>query len=84
MAVKYVPTRQCVICRERVPKPDLIRFVVVDGEVDIDRTGKKDGRGAYLCGKKECLEKAQKTKSLERHLKHPVAEQVWQSLKDDV
>lgn len=80
MAVKYVPTRQCVICRRQVPKPELIRFVVMDDKVIIDPTGRMNGRGAYLCSSVACREKAKKTNALSRHLKRPVEDQVWTTL----
>lgn len=59
----------CVACREKQPKKELLRVVRnTEGIVEIDRTGRKNGRGAYLCGKIDCLNKAIKTKALDRAL----------------
>ncbi|MEY8517813.1 YlxR family protein [Lachnospiraceae bacterium 29-84] len=67
---KKVPIRQCVGCREMKSKKELLRVIKTpEDEVLLDVTGKKNGRGAYLCPKKECLEQAVKTKGLERSLK---------------
>lgn len=80
MATKYVPKRQCVICRLPKPKPELIRIVGSDEGLVLDRTGKKAGRGAYLCYDKACHEKAKKSKVLERQLKQPMSEGFWQEI----
>ena len=64
---KKIPMRQCLGCREMKPKRELIRAVrSPEGEVSIDITGKKPGRGAYLCQDKECLKRAVKSKALSR------------------
>ncbi len=61
--------RMCVACRQMQPKNTLLRVVrTEDGSAVIDRTGKRNGRGAYLCAKKECFEKAVKSRALERAL----------------
>ncbi len=66
---KKIPMRICVACREKHPKKELLRVVrTTDSEILIDRTGRKNGRGAYLCGKIECFEKAVKTRALDRAL----------------
>ena len=63
---KKIPQRQCLGCNEHKPKRELIRIVrTPEGEVVADMTGKKNGRGAYLCNKIDCLQKAKKTKRLE-------------------
>lgn len=65
--MKKIPLRQCVGCREMKPKRDLIRVVrSPEGVVSIDPTGKKSGRGAYVCPDPACLRKAIKSKALER------------------
>ncbi|MCR5704603.1 MAG: YlxR family protein [Eubacterium sp.] len=67
---KKVPTRTCTGCREEKNKKDLIRIVRnKDGEVFVDITGKQNGRGAYICHNRACLEKAVKNRGLERTLK---------------
>lgn len=64
---KSIPQRQCVGCREKKPKPELIRVVrAPDGAISLDARGKAAGRGAYLCPKAVCLKKAQKNRALER------------------
>ena len=69
---KKIPQRQCMGCRERKAKRDLIRIVRgTDGEVRVDFGGKMNGRGAYICPNVECLKKVQKSKALERSLETP-------------
>ena len=64
---KKIPMRMCVGCHEMKPKKELTRIVrSPEGEVSLDPTGKKSGRGAYLCGDINCLKKARKTRALER------------------
>ena len=65
--MKNAPQRMCIVCREMKDKRDLIRVVrFKDGEVNIDLSGKANGRGAYLCKSEDCLNQARKKKSLER------------------
>ena len=61
-AVKKVPERMCVVCRQMKPKIELIRIVNKDDTVVVDKTGKINGRGVYLCKCKECIDKAIKSK----------------------
>lgn len=78
---KKIPQRQCMGCRERKAKKELIRVVRgTDGSVSLDFGGKRNGRGAYLCPDPECLKKAQKAKSLERSLEVPIPEEVYERL----
>jgi len=78
---KKIPQRQCTGCRERKAKRELIRVVRgTDGSVSLDFSGKLNGRGAYLCPDIQCLQKAQKSKALERSLEVPIPEQVYQRL----
>ena len=78
---KKIPQRQCMGCRERKAKRDMIRVVrCTDGEVRLDFSGKLNGRGAYICPDKECLKKAQKARSLERSLEVPIPEEVYDRL----
>ena len=70
LAVKHIPQRSCIACRTVRPKRELIRLVyVAGGNVEIDSTGKKTGRGAYLCKSKECWENGLNTGRLEHALK---------------
>ncbi len=78
---KKIPQRQCMGCRERRAKGELIRVVRgTDGVVSLDFSGKLNGRGAYLCPNSQCLQKAQKAKSLERSLEVPIPDAVYQRL----
>ncbi len=82
---KKVPQRQCMGCRERKEKRALIRVVrCTDGQVQLDFSGKLNGRGAYLCPDPECLKKAQKAKSLERSLEVPIPEEVYARLSKEM
>lgn len=68
--IKKIPQRTCTGCREAKDKKDLIRVVRdKEGNVSVDATGKKNGRGAYICANAQCLEKAIKNKGLARTLK---------------
>ena len=78
---KKIPLRQCMGCRERKPKRDMIRIVRgTDGQVRLDFGGKMNGRGAYICPNPECLKKVQKSKALERSLEVPIPEEVYERL----
>lgn len=78
---KKIPQRQCIGCRERKAKRELIRVVRgTDGTVSLDFSGKVNGRGAYLCPDPECLKKALRAKSLERALEVPVPQTVYDRL----
>lgn len=79
-----IPMRQCTGCREMKSKKEMIRVLkTAEDEIVLDITGKKNGRGAYLCFSRECLEKAVKSHGLERSLKSPIPEEVYQSLKKE-
>ena len=78
---KKVPTRTCLGCRETFPKKELIRIVrKPDGEVAIDDKGKMNGRGAYLCRNKGCLEKAFKRDSIGRALEAKISVEIYEKL----
>lgn len=81
MAQKKIPIRRCVGCGEGKPKRELIRVVrTAEGEISLDPTGKKAGRGAYLCRAAACLAKAQKKKSLARAFAAPIPDEVYERL----
>ena len=83
MPEKKYPVRQCIGCREHRQKRDLLRVVrTPEGEIVLDVTGKKNGRGAYICRGAVCLAKAQKSRALERHLGGPVGSEVFAALSD--
>ena len=78
---KKIPQRQCMGCRERKAKRELIRVVrTTEGTVCLDFSGKLNGRGAYLCQNPECLKKAQKSKALDRSLEVPIPDEVYERL----
>lgn len=78
---KKIPMRQCVGCQEMKSKKELLRIIkTAENEILLDTTGKKNGRGAYLCPNGECLAKAVKTKGLERSLKTVIPKEVIESL----
>ena len=82
MIKKKVPMRKCTGCQEMKNKKELIRVVRSDtGEFSLDFTGKKSGRGAYICRSMECFEKASKNKGLERSFKTAVPKEVYDELK---
>ena len=82
---RKVPMRMCVGCREMKPKMTLLRVVKPqEGEAHIDRTGKAPGRGAYVCDDIECLNKAQKSRALERALECQIAPEVFDQLRREI
>lgn len=81
MKQKKIPMRMCVGCREMKPKKELIRVVrQPSGQVMLDRTGKAAGRGAYVCPDSACLEKARKSRVLERTLEASIEPAVYEQL----
>ncbi|MCP1109073.1 putative RNA-binding protein YlxR (DUF448 family) [Lachnospiraceae bacterium PF1-21] len=82
---KKIPMRLCVGCKELKPKKELIR-VVKNEELGyaLDATGKKNGRGAYLCANSDCLNQAIRSKGLERSFKAPIPEAVYEELKKEM
>jgi predicted RNA-binding protein YlxR (DUF448 family) len=85
MKVKKIPQRMCTGCMEMKPKKELIRVVKnKEGQVSVDFTGKKPGRGAYICKDIECLEKAIKTKRLSKNLEINISDEVYENLKDEI
>ena len=78
---RKVPLRKCVGCQEMFPKRSLIRVVLTpEGEIVLDSTSKRNGRGAYLCQNVSCLKAAQKRKALERSLKTSIPEALYDQL----
>ena len=82
---KKIPQRQCMGCRERMEKRQLIRVVrTPEGNVQLDFSGKCNGRGAYICPKAECLKKAQKSKALDRSLEVEIPLEVYDRLTREI
>lgn len=81
MKVKKIPIRSCVITHEKCEKRELLRIVKdKDGVVSVDLTGKMNGRGAYIKKDLEVLEKAKKTKALEKHLETSIPDSIYESI----
>ena len=80
--MKKQSQRTCMGCNQKKDKKDLIRIVKnKDNEISVDRTGKKEGRGAYICDDVNCLEKVIKSKRLERVLEIPISKEIYESLR---
>ena len=78
---KKIPMRQCLGCREMKPKRDLVRIVKSsEGEISLDLTGKKSGRGAYVCPDPDCLAKARKSRALERAFSAQIDDDIYVAL----
>lgn len=82
---KKIPLRQCVGCGEMKSKKELIRVLKTEEEgFVLDSTGKKNGRGAYICKNAECLKAAKKSKGLDRSFKMAVSDEVYDSLTKEI
>lgn len=82
---KRVPLRKCTGCQEMKSKKEMLRILrTSEGEIILDATGRKNGRGAYVCCSMACFEKAVKNKGLERSLKVKVPEETYESLKKEI
>ena len=85
MITKKVPMRQCTGCREMKSKRDMIRVIkTAENEICIDTTGRKNGRGAYICPTMDCLKQAMKSRGLERSLKTSIPDTVYQQLEEEM
>jgi len=81
LKTRKIPQRMCLGCQESHPKKELIRIVrSPEGEYSVDATGKKPGRGAYICPKQECFDKARKSRGLERSFKNAIDPAVYEAL----
>ena len=81
MSVKKIPLRQCIGCGEMKSKKEMIRVIkTAEGEILLDATGRKNGRGAYLCPSMECFKKAVKGRGLERSFKMAIPREVYETL----
>ena len=85
MQAKKIPLRMCSGCGQHLPKKELVRVVrSAEGELSVDLTGRKPGRGAYLCPKADCLRKARKARRLERSLDCLIPDEVYQRLEEEI
>ena len=80
--MKKIPQRTCIGCGEKKDKKDLIRIVKdKEGNISIDKTGRANGRGAYICDKIDCLEKAIKSKKLEKSFEMKIEDEIYEALR---
>ncbi|MBQ2972231.1 MAG: YlxR family protein [Ruminococcus sp.] len=85
MATRKIPLRKCTGCNEMKEKRELVRVVKnKDGEVSLDLSGKKPGRGAYICKDIECLKKARKAKRIERALDCQISPQLYDTMEKEI
>ena len=85
MAIRKIPQRKCVGCGTSKDKKELIRVVKnAEGEISVDLTGKKNGRGAYICHDAECLKKAKKAGRLERSFECQISEEIYDRLLQEI
>lgn len=83
--VKKIPQRQCVGCRVMKDKRELLRVVKSPkGDISLDFTGKKAGRGAYVCHELACLQRARKSRALERAFETPISPEIYDSLEKEM
>lgn len=81
MSTKKIPLRQCIGCGEMKSKKEMIRVLkTAEEEIVLDATGRKNGRGAYICPSMECFKKAVKNKGLERSFKMAIPKEVYETL----
>lgn len=82
---KKIPMRQCIGCGEMKAKRELLRILRTEDEgIILDTTGRKNGRGAYICPNAECLKRARRSKGLERSFKMTVADEIYDSLTKEI
>ena len=83
--VKKIPTRRCTGCSEHFPKNTLIRVLrTPEGEVTLDLTGKKSGRGAYICKNAACFKKARKSRRIESSLECQISEELYNRMEEEL
>lgn len=82
---RKTPTRRCTGCGEHFPKNTLIRVLrTPEGEVILDLTGKKSGRGAYICKNAQCLKKARKARRLETSLECRISDEIYEKMEEEL
>lgn len=85
MKTKKIPMRMCLGCGEMKPKRELIRVVKSkEGDISLDLTGKKSGRGAYICKSVECFEKARKARKFERSFSCMISKDIYNSMEGEL
>ena len=84
-AVKKLPVRRCSGCGERFPKNTLVRVLrTPEGEIVLDLTGKRSGRGAYICKSSACLKKARKSKRIQASLECEIPEEIYDRMEEEI
>ena len=85
MKTRKIPMRKCIGCMESFPKKELCRIVKnKENEIQLDMTGKLNGRGTYICKKTECLDKAIKTKRLSKSLEAEIPEEIYEAIRSEI
>jgi uncharacterized protein len=85
VSTKKIPLRQCIGCGEMKSKKEMIRVLkTAEDEIVLDATGRKNGRGAYLCPSMDCFKKAVKNKGLERSFKTAIPKEVYETLEKEM
>lgn len=85
MKTKKIPMRMCIGCGEVKPKKELIRIVrSKEGEISLDLTGKKSGRGAYICDDLKCLQKARKSRKLEKSFSCQISDEIYDAMEREL
>ena len=85
MKTKKIPMRMCLGCGEMKPKKELVRVVrSKEGEISLDLTGKKPGRGAYICRDAECLKKARKARKLEKSFSCRIEDEIYDGMEEEL
>ena len=85
MKPRKIPTRQCLGCNEHKPKKELLRVLrTPEGEITLDFTGKKSGRGAYICYDVKCLKKARKSKRIDKSLETTIPEEIYDKMESEL
>ena len=82
MVTKKIPQRMCIVCKQMFDKKDLVRVLKVEDDIVIDPTGKKNGRGAYVC-KNGCICKCEKTHALDRAFKVAISQETYRKLEKE-
>lgn len=80
---KKIPMRTCIACRSEKPKKELIRVVKFGDEISLDLTGKANGRGAYVCNDKDCIEKLKKGRLLNKTFSCPVSDDTYDKIVEE-
>ena len=85
MKIKKIPMRMCLGCNEMKPKKEMIRVVKsAEGEISLDFTGKKSGRGAYICKNTECFQSARKARRFEKSFSCKISNEIYEEMENEL